>query len=238
MMPKLIEIESQRQQLLNALVKDVPGNVDPEIVDVSLVFNKSHSKVIETTLKKGGCVLAIKLSGFSGLLGQELQPGKRLGSEFSDRAKVRAGVGGIFHSDEMPNYGITEDEVKILRKELECEGGDAFVLVADSKIKAKSALLAVVERANICKQGVVSEVRKANQDGTTSFLRPMPGGARMYPETDIELVFPDIDVELPELLVDASSRLIEHGIKLRRPQELPVFPKNEWQGTERKELSA
>jgi len=28
-------------------------------------------------------------------------------------------------------------------------------------------------------------VRKANADGTTSYLRPMPGSARLYPETDI-----------------------------------------------------
>ena len=32
------------------------------------------------------------------------------------------------------------------------------------------------------------EVRKANLDGTTSFLRPLPGSARMYPETDLPLV--------------------------------------------------
>ncbi|MBT4334334.1 Glu-tRNA(Gln) amidotransferase subunit GatE [archaeon] len=33
---------------------------------------------------------------------------------------------------------------------------------------------------------IKSEVRKANSDGTSDFLRPIPGAARMYPETDIE----------------------------------------------------
>ncbi|MCB9358819.1 Glu-tRNA(Gln) amidotransferase subunit GatE [Candidatus Woesearchaeota archaeon] len=32
---------------------------------------------------------------------------------------------------------------------------------------------------------LTKEVRKAEPDMTTSFLRPMPGGARMYPETDV-----------------------------------------------------
>ncbi len=32
---------------------------------------------------------------------------------------------------------------------------------------------------------VPKEVRKAEPDGSTSFLRPMPGAARMYPETDV-----------------------------------------------------
>ena len=32
------------------------------------------------------------------------------------------------------------------------------------------------------------EVRKVNEDLTTTFLRPMPGASRMYPETDIETI--------------------------------------------------
>ncbi|RME55454.1 Glu-tRNA(Gln) amidotransferase GatDE subunit E [Candidatus Woesearchaeota archaeon] len=54
------------------------------------------------------------------------------------------------------------------------------------------------------------EVRKANPDGTTTFLRPMPGAARMYPETDVEIV--DItkelldSIKLPELLDEKALR--------------------------------
>jgi len=33
-----------------------------------------------------------------------------------------------------------------------------------------------------------SEVRRGNPDATTTFLRPMPGKARMYPETDLPLL--------------------------------------------------
>ena len=48
------------------------------------------------------------------LIKRELQPNHRLGTEFSERAKVKAGVSGIFHSDELPKYGITEKEVSIV----------------------------------------------------------------------------------------------------------------------------
>ncbi|MBU1203957.1 MAG: Glu-tRNA(Gln) amidotransferase subunit GatE [Nanoarchaeota archaeon] len=34
------------------------------------------------------------------------------------------------------------------------------------------------------------EVRKANSDLTTTFMRPLPGAARMYPETDLPLIDP------------------------------------------------
>ncbi len=37
------------------------------------------------------------------------------------------------------------------------------------------------------------EVRNALEDGSTSFLRPMPGKARMYPETDLPLLYIHLD---------------------------------------------
>ncbi|MBU4086767.1 MAG: hypothetical protein KKB21_04295, partial [Nanoarchaeota archaeon] len=59
---------------------------------------------------------------------------------------------------------------------------------------------------NSCKK----EVRRSNPDGTTSFLRPMPGAARMYPETDLPLL------HIPRGLInEAKSSLprMKHEIK-------------------------
>ncbi|MDP4012096.1 MAG: Glu-tRNA(Gln) amidotransferase subunit GatE [Candidatus Nanoarchaeia archaeon] len=54
-------------------------------------------------------------------------------------------------------------------------------------------------------------VRKANPDGTTSFLRPMPGSARMYPETDhppFEITPNQIKlVKIPELITEKALKL-------------------------------
>lgn len=53
-------------------------------------------------------------------------------------------------------------------------------------------------------------VRKANPDGTSTFLRPMPGAARMYPETDIPVISITKEflssIELPELLDTKALR--------------------------------
>ncbi|MBU0536772.1 MAG: hypothetical protein KKE20_07425, partial [Nanoarchaeota archaeon] len=58
-----------------------------------------------------------------------------------------------------------------------------------------------------------SEVRKAEPDFTTTFLRPMPGADRMYPETDVRTIKPDItglgDVELLE---DKAAKLEKMGL--------------------------
>lgn len=55
------------------------------------------------------------------------------------------------------------------------------------------------------------EVRKVNPDFSTTFLRPMPGSSRMYPETDIPVIKIDKHllngIKLPELLAEKAIRL-------------------------------
>lgn len=69
------------------------------------------------------------------------------------------------------------------------------------------------------------EVRKANPDGTTSFLRPMPGAARMYPETDILPVAITGSmlkmIKLPELISERALRYEkEYGLNADLSREL------------------
>ena len=74
-------------------------------------------------------------------------PDFRVGTELSDRAKFWGRVGGIFHTDEMPNYGITPEEVEAVRKAVCAGESDAVVFVADTAENVIDALKAVVERA-------------------------------------------------------------------------------------------
>ncbi|MFW6014135.1 MAG: Glu-tRNA(Gln) amidotransferase subunit GatE [Candidatus Nanoarchaeia archaeon] len=203
---KIVEEEVKRQLSLISLKKELKFQQTPKIIDLTDVFFDSESKVIKKAIQTGGVVLAIKLKGFAGYVGKELQTGRRLGSEFSDYAKVKAGVGGVFHSDELPKYGITQNDVDSIQKKLKVAQKDAFVLVADKSEKATQAMQAVIERAGLIEKGVIKEVRKANPNGSTSYLRPMPGGARMYPETDVMPVKLDFNVELPELIEDKAKR--------------------------------
>ncbi|HVP41641.1 MAG TPA: Glu-tRNA(Gln) amidotransferase subunit GatE [Candidatus Krumholzibacteriaceae bacterium] len=175
-----------------------------DFVDVTEIFEKTECKVIKTALGKGKRVFAVKLSKFVGLLKKELTVGVRLGSEMADRARFWGRVGGIFHTDELPAYGITKDEVERLRRTMNTAEEDAVVFVADTKENAKDALRAVVERAKEALRGVPDETRAANPDGSTRFMRPRPGAARMYPETDV----PPIHVK-PEYLAQLQSKLPE-----------------------------
>lgn len=208
-LPKLVEYEVIRQLSLLEIKDKLPRSIafPKKLTDITHIFKDSESSIIKNALSDNGVVLAIKLPGFAGLIGKEIQPGRRLGTEFSDRAKVKAGVGGIFHSDELPKYGITDNDIKKLRKELDCKTEDAFVLVADKLWKSEIALKAVLERAAETLNGVTEEVRKPNSDATSSYMRPIPGAARMYPETDVRPITPDTEgIELPELISDKSIR--------------------------------
>jgi len=184
---------------------------DPQ--DVTDVFAETDSGVIAGALDSGGTVRAVRLAGFDGLVGREIQPDRRLGTEFSDHAK-RHGAGGVFHTDELPAYGVTEAEVTALRGAVDAGPEDAVALVADDPETAELAIEAVGERAETALEGVPEETRDAEQDGTTRYLRPLPGAARMYPETDVPAVEPDPSaVAEPELLTEKVERYqSEYGL--------------------------
>jgi len=103
------------------------------------------------------------------------------------------GIGGVFHSDELPNYGINDSDVGKVRKHLELADGDGFLIIAGEDPKLDYAIDSIIKRIQDAVNGVPAETRAATQDGETVFLRPRPGASRMYPETDI----PSISV-MPE----------------------------------------
>jgi Glu-tRNA(Gln) amidotransferase subunit E-like FAD-binding protein len=59
-----------------------------------------------------------------------------------------------------------------------------------------------------------AHVRKAEDDNTTSYLRPMPGAARMYPETDIPKIEPDTDDIDEPMLLDERAEHLENEYEL------------------------
>ena len=232
----IVEREAARQVALLEIKKELnerKASVSDNIVDVSSLFSNSGSKVIKKAIDKKGIVLAVNLSGFAGLVGTEIQPGRRLGTEFSDRAK-KSGVGGIFHTDELPNYGITENEINSLRDAVGAKDGDCVVMVADAKKKAYGALEAVIVRAREAMEIVPEETRRALPDGNSAYMRPLPGAARMYPETDVPPVLITQEringIELPELINERVARYKkdlklndELANQIARSPNMPLF---------------
>jgi len=126
------------------------------------------------------------------MFGFEPYPGIRLGKEIGQLVRF-FGIGGVFHSDELPNYGINDPYVDKIRKYLELVDVDGFLIIAGEDPKLDYAIDSIIKRIQDATNGVPAETRAATQDGETIFLRPRPGASRMYPETDI----PSISV-MPE----------------------------------------
>ena len=173
----------------------VTGRYVLSLHDVTPHFNATSSGMVEQALANGAVMLALALPGMHGLLGTKTLDEQgaqlpRLGRELAGAAKL-AGVKGIFHSDELPAYGLTSNEVNAVREQLELAPDDAFVLCCAPKWQASLALEAVLNRARQAFHRVQKEVRNvvvkkgAPEDGTTAPMRPLPGGSRMYPETDV-----------------------------------------------------
>jgi len=222
LIPKIIENEVQRQRELLKIRDELvrrglkSEEIKNEFIDVTDIFKETESKIILRKLRNGGRVYALKLPKFKGLLGWEIQPNRRLATEMSERAKFWARVGGIIHTDELPKYGITRKEMDELKTKLKANEMDAIVIVVDDEKKCIEALKAVADRAREALKGVPEETRAINPDGTTHYSRPMPGAARMYPETDVRPIvltkeyLDKLRRELPEHPEETIRRYIEN----------------------------
>ena len=187
LIPKVIEYEVARQVNLLKIAEELRRRgvqkVELSTADVTAAFANSKSKIVRRVLDAGGKVIAVKAPGFQKLLGFEVQPGRRLGTELADYVRAWTELGGLLHSDELPGYGITAEEVRDVAGRI---GVDSFVLLMGVEEKElEEAARIVADRLNMAPLGVPEETRAANPDGTTKFLRPRPGAARMYPETDL-----------------------------------------------------
>ncbi|MEM4465710.1 MAG: Glu-tRNA(Gln) amidotransferase subunit GatE, partial [Ignisphaera sp.] len=192
LIPKVIEEEVRRLVGLRIIQDELVrrGATVDEIaiqkpVDVTDIVAGSRSRIVSEVIRGGGRAYAIKLPKFSGILGVELQHNRRFGTELADYTRQWAGVRGIIHSDELPGYGIDEDVVGGISKALNAGELDAFVVVVDVAERALKALDVIKNRCIDALRGIPKETRGANEDGTTRYLRPQPGAARMYPETDV-----------------------------------------------------
>ncbi|MEM0468646.1 MAG: Glu-tRNA(Gln) amidotransferase subunit GatE [Pyrobaculum sp.] len=209
LIPKVIEYEAMRQlnllKIRDELKRRGVAKLELSIIDVSDVFRNTKSKIVKNILDRGGVVLGVKTPGFSKLLGFEIQPGRRFGSDLADYVRAWTELGGLIHSDELPGYGISADEVRHAAAKM---GVDSFVLLMGTEERELlEAARVVVDRLNAAFEGVPEETRAANPDGTTRFLRPRPGAARMYPETDLPPV--KITFEIVKAAEEAARRTLD-----------------------------
>jgi glutamyl-tRNA(Gln) amidotransferase subunit E len=211
LIPTLVEKEAERQLSLVQIMDDLKDRgflmIPHEGTDVTQIFSKANSSIT-----RGKKTYALKIPGISGLFRKKLTHTRTLGNEMANYAKARAGVKGIIHTDEeVERYGL-EQEFKSLAKFIDAKEKDILVIVSGDESRCRKAIHAVADRVNQLLMGVPEETRRALENGDSEYMRPLPGSARMYPETDIPPIPLDpkdlerIQNNLPELIEDKIAR--------------------------------
>ena len=219
-------LSSDRREESESITDQVDELLPLKLVDVSSHFSSCEAKRVKQGLSEKSVMLALPLPGFSGLIGTKEFDADgaqmpRLGRELAGAAKL-AGVAGVYHSDEVPAYGIEQEFVDSTREAL--DGCDGFVLCLAPRWQAELALESVLNRARLAFERISQEVRNvvirkgSPEDGTTTPMRPLPGGARMYPETDIPPLpishdmWQNVTQNLPMTQEERRSRLENYDI--------------------------
>ncbi|MFC1553607.1 Glu-tRNA(Gln) amidotransferase subunit GatE [candidate division KSB1 bacterium] len=193
MIPVIMKYEAKRQkslfeigeELRNLRSKFTPAEFKENTFNITDALKNTSFHTIRKIIDNNGEISAIKLPQFKGYLSRELCPNKRLGTEFKERI-LTLGIKGVVHSDEdLEKYEFSENELFAVRTLLNLTDEDAFLFFACKKEITNKALSELYIRINQCFDGVPKESRRALKDGNTQYMRPLPGDARMYPETDI-----------------------------------------------------
>lgn len=226
LIPKVIKEEVKRQLKLIEVREKLrergirEEHLEENFLDVTSVFLETNSNMIREKLKAGCKVFGLKLKGFSSLLKEAL------GKEIAQYVKASTKAKGILHSDELPAYGISSEEVKEVKKKLNVAEEDAFILVVESEKEAKKALKIALDRCKMAIAGVPKETRKAREDGSSEYMRPLPGAARMYPETDIpsilveEKLIERLRKELPKSLDEKLREYMNLGLSKEQANQI------------------
>ncbi|MFB5630962.1 MAG: Glu-tRNA(Gln) amidotransferase subunit GatE [Nitrosopumilaceae archaeon] len=187
---KVVEYEAKRQHGLMKISEKL-SKLDIEkiskqfdVFDINEIMKDCKSKIIQKSLKENDLVKAIKIKKFSGMFSFSPYENIRLGKELGQLVRF-FGIGGIFHSDELPNYGIDDSDIQKIKKKIKSNEEDGFLIIAGKETMIDYAIDSIINRIYDAIEGVPSETRMATQTGETVFLRPRPGASRMYPETDI-----------------------------------------------------
>jgi glutamyl-tRNA(Gln) amidotransferase subunit E len=235
---RIMDYEARRQVNLWRIAQELgerltpfgPESMPERTADVTDLFRGTVVPPLRRRLEAGQRITALGLPGFRGLLGRELCPGKILGTELKEQV-LTLGVTGVIHSDEdLGRYGFTKAELKGLRDCFDVGDEDAWLLFAAPEPVIRLCLDKLHLRIPACFEGVPKESRRSLPDGNSQYMRPLPGEARMYPETDIPPVpirpekIEAIRVRLPEILEYRFQRYaVSFGLPLHDLHKLEVF---------------
>lgn len=217
---KLLEI---KKELKNRKIKEIEIS---EIKNIEKIFEKTECKFIKNRGTKK--VMAFTIKNFKGIFGTEIQPNRRFGTEVANYVKSGTGVKGILHQDELPNYGITTEEIKKIGNTLNIEKNDLFIIVIENEKTIEKIKKIIKQRCEMALEGVPEETRNVIENGNSEYMRPLAGAHRMYPETDIAPIriepkkIEKIKEKLPLTIKEREEKYKTNGLNEKLIEEMKL----------------
>jgi len=144
---------------------------------------------------------------------------RKIGLILRSTGRVKRGIGTIRQD---VNISVTKGN------RVEIKGAQdlkSFPLLAEKEVKRQQKLISASKK-------VPKEVRRALPDNTTNFLRPMPGAARLYPETDILPITVTKEqwdkIKIPESPEKAKARLVKTGLSQQLVERIYKSKNKDW----------
>ena len=235
LIPKVVKFEAARQMLLIGVMEILrerritKEDLDLEPIDITHMFQGNNGGNIGKNIEEGYRIVCIPLPGMAGLLKRggsiyTSQGGSGcstlfpymekagLGKEIIERVVIDTGVKDQFTPDVLLPDMISRKELIRIHSETGANPeSDSFILVNTRDKMIGRVVKAIKKRVMEALDGVPPEVRKPLQDGSSTYMRPLSGSARMYPETDI----PPFDVDF-DTVGALSGKLSNDPLQLRK----------------------
>jgi glutamyl-tRNA(Gln) amidotransferase subunit E len=216
LIPLLIRKEALRQRLLLDTAELISSRVqgwetnEKDIFDLTGFFRKSEAQNPNAN-ESSKEIFGIRLRGYGGLISPLID-------EFIGRIRTIHGtVPDLLTMKELEKR-VNGDLLDSLMEKMEIDSKEDELIVIEGDGKTvRSMIEIVVQRVKEASIGVPSEVRRALPDGETEFLRPIAGGLRMYPETDLrgvpitEKMINDARSQIPGSREESIADLSESG---------------------------
>ncbi len=202
----ILEHEAERQYKLSEAMKILTergGFSGIKFKNITEEMKLSNSKLVVKGIKEGKSVYIGKARNLGGLMKKD---GFALGREIADSLKLM-GINGILHLDELPAYGISDNDVEHFVQLSKLKKNDSFIIIICGEDQIELACHNIEERIEKLSSLNFSETRAAMEDGTTRFMRPLSGSSRMYPETDL----PPINVD--EDMLSQVDRMVPRSLE-------------------------
>jgi len=98
------------------------------LIEIKLPQTKSH--IIQ---RNNNTIYCCVYEGLEGLFRKDIEETKEFGRKICDKVKEEMKNNGFFTSDELPNYGISDEELKIIFERVDAQEHDLAVIFVYDK---------------------------------------------------------------------------------------------------------